>query len=89
MLKIRRSEHSLHHPPPLPTQRPITFHFCLTSTDPHPLPPPPSKWKSYVYHLQREFCEILEAVAQKCSVKTIFFKIRKTHKKMPVPESLF
>ena len=30
-----------------------------------------------------------EDVAWKCSVKKMFLKFRKIHKKMPVPESLF
>ena len=31
---------------------------------------------------------MIEAVAQKCSVKKVFLEIRKIHRKTPVPESL-
>ena len=41
-INIGRPEHSL-TPHPL---HPITSHFCLTP--PHPHPPPPSRWASYV-----------------------------------------
>ena len=31
----------------------------------------------------------IEAVAHRCSVKKVFLKISKIHRKTPVPESLF
>ena len=31
----------------------------------------------------------IEAVVRRCSVETVFIKFRKTHRKTPVPESLF
>ena len=36
-----------------------------------------------------KFCQIVEAVAQRCSVKKVFVEISQIHRKAPVPESLF
>ena len=36
-----------------------------------------------------KFCQIVEAVAQRCSVKKVFIEISQIHRKAPVPESLF
>ena len=41
-------------------------------------------WSTYWVRLQHS-----EAVAQTCSVKTVFLEFRKIHRKTPAPESLF
>ena len=66
----------------------IHFSFNVISISEHPLLRFPND-----HYVSKDLIEVelvlIEAAIQRCSVKMVFLKIHKIHRKTPVPESLF